>query len=255
MKQLIFCFLFFFLSSFSFGQFQLGSELIEPDMPNLDTGEQPGGLYMPSIAEHGKFVRVLILFVQFKDDNWNPTWGEWSKNQPPTTWMNTNTIDQYVNQNSTNGNITHYFTVMSRGHYKIVGDFEHWVTPHTRDEYISLGWKRGQINKDVLQDMNNDGFNFTPYDLWTKNSSYNFDWGPDGEIDMIWMIYRNVSKDKLDPLQFAIDLGFGDLTNGIYSGEASLGGGGTLYVNGGKWIDLGGFGLVSGINVMGGYNG
>lgn len=255
MKYLIFIILHFIFSSLSLGQFELNKQLIEPYLLDPDVEEQPGGLYMPSIAENGQYIKVLILFVQFKDDNWEPTWSEWRKNQPPTTWMNTNMIDQSVGQNSTNGNITHYFSVMSMGHYKVIGNFAHWVTPRTRDEYISLGWKRGLINRDILQNMYNNEFDFAPYDILTKNGPYDFDWGPDGEIDMIWMIYRNISKDKPDPLSYAIQLGFASASLGIYSGEASLGGGGTLYVNAGKWIDLGGFGLVSGINVMGGYNG
>ncbi len=218
---------------------------------------------MPSIAENGQFVRVLVLFVQFADDMWEPLWTEWEKGDPPTTWMDESTIDQTITQNSTNGNITHYFTGMSMGHYKIIGEFQHRITSQTRDEYIDAGMIRKDINEEVLQDLNNTGFDFTPYDVWTKNDPYDFEWGPDGEVDMIWMIYRNIGEDKPNPGYTAWQLGFGhrEFRNGqwVYfkwSGEASLGGGGILPVNGGKTIDLGSFyDLISGITIMYGYNG
>ena len=36
-------------------------------MASLGGSEQPGGFYMPSIARDGKYVKVLVVFVQFKD--------------------------------------------------------------------------------------------------------------------------------------------------------------------------------------------
>lgn len=82
---------------------------------------------------------------------------------------------------------------------------------------------------------------------------------------MIWMVYRNIDNDLPNPGYTAYQLGFGGIywdpisnswKYSRYSGEASLGYGGILSVdNGARAIDLGGYGLVSGLTMMMGYNG
>jgi len=258
LKQLLLCVVIFVFVPISYGQCDTGLTLIEPiehGVAEVVSQYQQCGIYMPSITENGQFVRVLVLYVEFKDDQWDIDFSDWPKNHAPEGWMNTNFIDQTVNQNSTNGNITDYFTTMSLGKYKIIGNFYHHVTSKTRDEYITLGMSRGAINREILHEMDSTGFDFTPYDNWSKNASYDFNWGPDGEIDMIWMIYRNISLDKPNSFEYAAQLGFGDSYWGIFSGESSLGGGGILNINGNMTIDLNGLGLVSGINIMGVKNG
>ena len=146
-----------------YSQYQVDFEINEPDMPTLSTPQQPGGRYITSIAENGQYLRVLLVFVQFKDDNWNPTWSIWPKGSSPTTWMGTNTIDQLITQNSTNQNLTHYYTEMSLGHFKVIGNTYHIITPNTRDEYITMGYNRGDINKQLLSIMDNY-INFSAYD-------------------------------------------------------------------------------------------
>jgi hypothetical protein len=202
-----------------YAQYSVNIEIIEPTMPELATSEQPGGRMITSIAEYGQYLRVLIVFVQFKDDNYNPYWSEWPKGSQPDSWMSTNTIDYLINQNSTNQNFTHYFSVMSMGHYKVIGTCYSKITTNTRDEYITMGYKRGEINKQILQQLDGQ-INYSLYDKWSKLGEYNHAWGADGEVDMIWMVYRNISKDLPNPLGTAISLGFGDPVNGIYSGEA-----------------------------------
>lgn len=124
--------------------------------------------------------------------------------------MGTNTIDQTVSQNSTNNNLTHYFSVMSMGHFKIIGNFYHKITTNTRDEYINIGYQRGKINRQILEEMYNTDFNFSSYDNWTKNGEYDNQWGADNEIDMICMVYRNIGEDKPNPAYTATQLGFGN---------------------------------------------
>lgn len=145
-----------FASSLITAQMTVDKEIIEPDMVTLTGSEQPGGLYMPSIAKDGKYVKILIVFVQFKDDDWNTGWSEWPVNQPPSGWMGTATIDQTTSQNSTNQNLTHYYTEMSLGNYKVIGDCYNVITPQTRDEYITAGTKRGGINREALLTLNNN---------------------------------------------------------------------------------------------------
>jgi len=260
-----FILVFLLLFSFQFyGQYSISIDIVEPSMPELAASEQPGGRMITSIAENGKYLRILIVFVQFKDDNWNTTWNEWPKNSAPTNWMNTNIIDQLVSQNSTNQNLTHYFTVMSMGHYKVIGNTYHKVTTNTRDEYIIMDYDRGDINRQILQELDGS-IDYSIYDNWSKLGEYNHAWGADGEVDMIWMVYRNISKDLPNPGYTAWQLGFGgrdwdpitqSWVYSIWSGEASLGWAGILPVDkGARTIDLGPFGLVSGLTMMMGYNG
>jgi len=240
-------------------------EIVEPEMTVLSYNGQTGGRMITSIAENGQFLRVLIVFVQFKDDNYNPNWSEWPVGQAPTNWMNANMIDQTLSQNSTNGNLTHYYTEMSMEHFKVIGGFHHAITQYTRQEYINMDKDRGDINKEILQAMDNSGFDFAPYDNWTKSAEYDHSWGPDGEVDMIWMVYRNISKDMADPGWWAYQLSFAgryldavqnEWKYRIWSGEASLGFAGILSVDGGsRTIDLNGYGLVSGVNIMAATNG
>ena len=263
--------LFVLLFSIQFyGQYSISIDIVEPSMPELASSEQPGGRMITSIAENGQYLRILIVFVQFKDDNWNTTWGEWPIPQPPNPpvppsgWMNTNIIDQLVSQNSTNQNLTHYFTVMSMGHYKVIGNTYHKVTTNTRDEYIIMDYDRGDINRQILQELDGS-IDYSIYDKWNKIGEYNHAWGADGEVDMIWMVYRNISKDLPNPGYTAWQLGFGgrdwdpitqSWVYSIWSGEASLGWGGILPVDkGARTIDLGPYGLVSGLTMMMGYNG
>ena len=259
-KILVICLLFFiFLSRELLAQYNIQYQIIEPDMAvTSTTTDQPGGYYITSVAKNGQYVRALIVFVQFKDDNWNTSWSEWPKNQAPTNWMGTNIIDQTVTQNSTNNNLTHYFTVMSKGEFKLIGNTFHIVTPNTRDEYITMGYDRGDINRQLLSKMDTDpnyNIDFSIYDNWIKSGTGNANqtWGQDNEVDMIFMIYRNICEDR--NLTLAYNLGFASSSQ-KYSGEASLGGGGILSVDAGsRNIDLGGFGMVSGINAFTGYNG
>ncbi|HSW53762.1 MAG TPA: T9SS type A sorting domain-containing protein [Ignavibacteriaceae bacterium] len=261
--------LFVLLFSFQFyGQYSIDIDIIEPSMPELAVSEQPGGRMITSIAENGQYLRILIVFVQFKDDNWNTTWGEWPIPQPPNPpvppsgWMNTNIIDQLVSQNSTNQNLTHYFTVMSKEHYKVIGNTYHKVTTNTRSEYITMNYDRGDINRQILQELDGS-IDYSIYDKWNKIGEYNHSWGSDGEVDMIWMVYRNIDNDLPIPGYTAWKLGFGsrsiigqDTTYSRWSGEASLGWAGILPVDkGARTIDLGPFGLVSGLTMMMGYNG
>jgi hypothetical protein len=76
------------------------------------------------------------------------------------------------------------FSTMSMGHYKIIGDFKHWITSKTRSEYLNAGMQRGQINSEILSEINGEipGINWANYDNWTKIAPYSFAYGPDGEV-------------------------------------------------------------------------
>jgi len=206
---------------------------------NIPATGQLGGYMMKSVMSSTQYLKVLFVFVQFKDDQLvlDSSIG-WPLNQAPTAMMGTNIVDPSITTNSTNYNLTHYYKVMSMNHFNIIGTCYNIITPYTRDEYIAMKYKRGQINRQILELLDEE-IDFVNYDNWQKNGYFNQNWGGDGYVDMIVMIYRNISLDKPNPNQYAKDLDFDDGTN-LFTGEASLGNGGILYVDeGDKHIDLG----------------
>ncbi|MFH1043332.1 MAG: T9SS type A sorting domain-containing protein [bacterium] len=236
-----------------FGQYRFEYDFTEPTI-NGDVVAPPAsdvatGLYLPSQMTTGQYLRVIIVYVQFKDDSLDlPAWVNWPLNQEPTTWMGTNVIDSSLTQNSTNNNLTHYYNVMSLNKFKIIGKTYSVITANTRQEYINMSYSRGNINKQVLQSLNGQ-IDYSFYDNWSKDASYVQSWGQDGYADMIIMVYRNIAKDKTNPNYWLTNLDFAGFT-----GQATLGGGTTITLD--KTIIDPAFGLKgSGLTAACGFNG
>lgn len=150
-------------------------------------------------------LHVLIIFVQFPDDQYDVNYSLWPKDQPPT--FSNSYIDSLPSQMSSDGNLTHYFREMSLGAFKLTGKTRFVVTPRTRIWYRDNDWKRWLINKDVLETLD-ASLDFSEFDRWKRYSEYDIRREPDGRVDMVFMLYRSVDQ--------ASFLGF-------YGGEASLG--------------------------------
>jgi hypothetical protein len=148
-------------------------------------------------------LNVLVVFVQFPDDQYDTTYSFWPKNQPPT-FLKTY-IDSLPSQQSTNGNLTHYFRQMSLGAFTLTGNTRFIITPHSRQWYQNNNWWRWVINKEVLETLD-ASMDFAEFDRWKRYGEYDTRRESDGKVDMIFMIYRDAS-------------GLGD----FYGGEASLG--------------------------------
>ncbi len=239
-------------------QFRIEHDIIELPMENAlnedllnppPEDDQYLGYALPSVMINTQYIRAMIVFVQFSDDAYVNPEIHWPLNQTPTAWMGTNIIDPSINTNSTNFNLTHYYKTMSLNNFKIIGDCYNVITPNTRQQYVNMGYKYCDINRQVLEliDVN---IEFDEYDKWNKRGAYLHEWGMDGEVDMIIMIYRNIEKDF--PSMYANSLYF------TFDGEASLGGDEILMVDeGNKRIDMNKFngGGVSGITIACGHNG
>lgn len=175
-----------------------------------DNSDQVGGRFVPSITTNS-FFRVLVIFAQFPDDGWNTGWTEWPKGGAPT-YMHS-FIDSTTSEMSNNGNITQYFRVMSMSKFTVIGKCYSVIAPHTRQWYDDNSKGRAYINQEVIQKLNQT-VSFAPYDNWQYVAEYNNVNTSDGQIDMIWVIWRNIDKEKLG---FKFDSYF------AFSGEASLG--------------------------------
>ncbi len=227
------------------------SEQARISVPNVGFSEtdKPGGRFIPSKTP-GSFFRILVIFAQFPDDEWNISWPEWPKGQAPS-YIN-EFIDSTVNENSNTGNITQYFRVMSLGAFTIIGNCYSVIAPHSRQWYSENKKDRAYINKDVIEKLNQT-VDFRPFDNWHLVKGYSQINRPDSLVDMICVVWRNINNEALD-LNFTNDFKF--------TGEASLGSDmrnvSFKVDNGARTVAEGfpGFGVPgSGLTIAAGYNG
>ena len=131
-------------------------------------------------------LKILVVFAEFENYNEEDT-----KGRPGGYWPDggfpsfvNSYIDSTVTQNSTHKlNITNYFSQMSQGSYKVIGDVK---TVHVPNNYVN---NRSGANQWVLNHLDNE-VDYSEYDNWTKNADFIHTNTPDGIVDMIVIIYR-----------------------------------------------------------------
>ncbi len=170
---------------------------------------QRGGRYITASGA----LNVLFVYVQFPDDNYLPSSPYWPKGKAPM-YMNA-TVDSVWSVTPTPGSITDYFNQMSFNKFRITGTAVSVITPHTRKFYLDSGWRRSDIQEEVIKKLDT-AIDFSQFDHWRHNLSaeYSNTDTSDGIVDMIFMMWRNVCNDTVD-LRSVLDL--------VPGGEASLG--------------------------------
>ncbi len=93
-------------------------------------------------------LHVLIIYAQFPDDNYDINNSNWTKNQPPIFLQTF--IDSTADQNSQDGNLTHYFREVSAGKFILTGTSRFLVSPHSRQWYLDNSLKRWAIHKEII---------------------------------------------------------------------------------------------------------
>lgn len=160
--------------------------------------------------EPGQYLRILILYVRFPDDNlvgdqmngsavwWDPSW---DKPRNPYTADN-KFLDQAERDTSLpfmtkyrEYTISDYFSEMSMGKFDVIGDEYSITLPLTSDQYRALGYSCAQINTQAIK-MADSIYNidFSLYNNWSTDG-VNWMWSPaggDNTVDMIVMDYRRV---------------------------------------------------------------
>lgn len=161
---------------------------------------QTGPKYAPSSGT----IRVLIIFARFSDDNYEPNNPNWKLSDTLANFPEAqNIIDPFgtAPSNYKKGTLSHYFHKMSNGQLNFVGDIYPRIAvfPKTRLWYVQNGREFGHANADLLDSLNRDdpSLNFAIYDnntmgLGTDGNTSNV---PDGKVDMIYIIYRNIVMD------------------------------------------------------------
>lgn len=179
----------------------------------------PGGKYIPSQGT----LKTLIIFAQFPDDSLDVDHPEWPKNAAPrllNTW-----VDSVESSPPTPGSLTDYFHQMSLGKFTLIGTTRSVIAPRTRQEYKKRGWTRREIHKELIESLDST-MDFAEFDRWDYEGEYNHVERPDGIVDLICIIWRNVADDI--PSQYAMNHAFGFIGD-----EADLGFGDALPVDGG----------------------
>ena len=161
---------------------------------------QIGGTYAPVSGT----IRVLIIFARFSDDNYEPNNPNWKLSDTLTNFPEAqNIIDPFGTppSNYKKGTLSHYFHKMSNGQLNFVGDVYPRVAifPKTRLWYVQNNREFGHANAELLDSLNRDdqSLNFAIYDNNTMGNGVHGNTSnvPDGKVDMIYIIYRNILMD------------------------------------------------------------
>jgi hypothetical protein len=223
---LFIAFLFIFNSQ-SYGQNEYSGELcgtgIERNcgdllnIPNKTLGE-------------GKFLRALVIYVNFKwDDNLldaypYSVWAKPTQNDPNPKPINkypaytngkliwdevgdkSKIMDRYPDYT-----ISDYFCEMTMGQLDLIGDEYNIVLPELSTYYRDHGYNRQTLNAYVLNLLNNTyTIDWSRYDKWIRSGN-NFTWGADGIAEMVIINYREIPNNES-----------GWFWNSSWGGEASL---------------------------------
>ena len=160
------------------------SALLFPQQDSLETK----GIYLPSVGE----INVLFIFVQFPDDNLDPENPIWPKGGEPANMKKW--VDEKWSESPTQGSMTHYFNEMSFNKFKFIGKSVSVISPHSRKWYLDNKKRRGFIHQEIIKEVNKK-MNFAQFDNWSLQGEHKHLNKPDGIIDMIFMVWRNISND------------------------------------------------------------
>ncbi len=156
----------------------------------------------------GQFLRILIIYVRFPDDNLSGSdmngYAVWPNPGMPRP-VNPYTADHTFIDSSEGSpdvnfmdryrpyTISDYFCEMSMGQFDVIGEEYSVMLPHTSTDYREMGYDCSQINEEAIRlahDQNN--IDFRRYNNWTYNVD-GWTWLPaagDKMVDMIVMEYR-----------------------------------------------------------------
>jgi M6 family metalloprotease-like protein len=183
---------------------QCGTSFTLPGPRIARTLDESGGRHLTAQGT----LRVLIVFVSFPDDS--TPHANWPARQKPSY------IDQFIDPDTLTRsqnpfNLTFYFDQMSLGRFHFIGEAIWVETSESQERYRASG-AYGRANWIVLQEKVDPIVDFSRYDNWTNVSDHTNMNKPDGQVDMIIMVWRTTMYE--------------------YLGEASLGYRGTMMVDG-----------------------
>jgi hypothetical protein len=187
-----------FIVGFQFFQFASAC----PGMPIAGLSADSGQTKAPIINQHhGAYlptegnIRGMLLFVQTSNDIVQDT--DWPIDAIPV-WAD-----------SLRAELSSYFLEMSHG--KLHLQLDQYPTPiKTKDSeegYLAQRKNYGNAIKDILVDLDKE-VTFTDYDNWNSGQPFNVVAGPDGQVDLIIVVFRCITVQKFFPYDAVSDLGF-----------------------------------------------
>lgn len=263
MKKLLYGFFFLFLFNYVIesqvnNNFNCGT--------NLTNIPPPPQTFKPYKTQNtAEFLKVLIVYITFADDNENGSQNFWPPHEKPKTPISNLPLiypDKIVNplihpaDRYPEYTYSDYFSEMSLGKFDFIGEEILVNLPEPANYYRdNLNTNnRAKLNQFILTNYVDPQIDFAAYDNWTSNiPAGRWDLGSDGNVEMIIMNYRYVPHVQNEPCWFWSDYtGLGQLTWDV-SGEASLGNinSGLYYILDGKHIGNGLSYEGSGITAIG----
>ncbi len=181
---------------------------------------QIGGYILPSEGT----INVLFVFAQFPDDNHDISNPTWVKGQAPANMQSW--VDQTWSSNPTQGSMTHYFNEMSFNKLKFIGKTVSVITPNTRAWYLTNNKNRGYIHKEIIQQLDQT-WDFAQFDNWDYEGNYTHTNRPDGIVDIVFMVWRNIanefSPDSVSLIYQRLNMGrYADLGGSQFSVDNGL---------------------------------
>lgn len=183
MKKTLIFGLYFFLSVLLQAQ---NNSPIECSTLYSDQGSQralTGGAYKPSSCASNEYMRALVVFVQFEQDN--SSIPDWPSGQLPN-WAYS-FFDSQISSTYRSETISDYFQDMSNHNFNFIADIHPNLIRLNTEKFWTLS------NADVLSELNNQVTDFKKYDNWKYENSQ-FVFAPsngDTYLDMLIIIYRN----------------------------------------------------------------
>jgi len=154
------------------------------------TPPQLGGKYAPAKTLNGSFVKILVIFAQFKDDNKDSNDVNWPKNQLPV-WANSFIGTNPSQAPFAQGTLSNYFYEMSNGQNIVIGQ----IHPELVIVDAPVTTNYGIANKKVLE-IADSKINFNNFDNWDMMKNYTQIFNKkDNYVDAIYIIWRNLDKE------------------------------------------------------------
>jgi M6 family metalloprotease-like protein len=168
--------------------------------------DQPGGMLLPAEGR----IHALFIFAQFPDDNYDPGNVQWRKNDIPQRVKDNSWVDADWTGNPTQWSLTDYFNEMSFGKLQFTGKSVSVTAPRTRQWYMDNNIRLEGIHTDILAEVDKKT-DFAEFDRWTRVRTFEHKEAPDGIVDIIFFIWRNINLDIQgeESAQTLRKLGFG----------------------------------------------
>lgn len=169
----------------SIGQFE-ANKIYSVENFKLNKNIPNKGTHITSKGE----LKALFIFVMFKDDTLTKS-SSWKYDTNVLPSWASKIVNPSDDRKFPEVNLTHYFYEMSHGNFLLYGDVHpKIVIPDSAEsKYRSIA----EVNYEILKKLD-DEIDFSKYDNWKRTQKGIFINEPDGNVDMVFLVYRNFAN-------------------------------------------------------------